>query len=529
MAEGFHVAAATLTYFARRSTYLRPADPTQRPSVLLEHSTRASARLIAGLRALEQQLPAPRFDNPYSMVVAGAHCRLLAEEFRQVLPELQEFVVARARDLDDLVRDALRRSVEQFVFVGVGLDCRPFRLLADQPSVTVYELDLAGMLPHREAALKLCTDLPSVHRRQVAIDLEYEDVYAAMLEAGFDSFRPALFIFEGASMYFAARTNQRIFCSIARCMNNVDSQLWFDVVANRVVSHSSGFAQVEAFVRGMSRIGEPFVFGLDDPSGFLNDLGLEIVQTTPAVAYAGQPSNRLFFALQFPRRAPSLGMSVGPSSQGSDHQLLVYCQARSQYFRLARDREARAQIERMCRGVAVGDPQPQALSSTCPSPFGDTFHQLTANPSSSSNWIDPHAKQCGVQLCISALQEPSGHSAPIFAIDRDECHAHPAGRASTSPLKPVFGWRLLLLLERYFEGFWRVCKSAQPELTERRELVGSDPAYLHGFAFSWYSIEHSSSEMRTFEHSTKIDTSLHRSNGQRRETSALRVRCRRCS
>jgi len=36
----------------------------------------------------------------------------------------------------------------------------------------------------------------------------------------------------------------------------------------------------------------------------------------------------------------------------------------------------------------------------------------------------------------------------------------PAGRASTSPFNPVFGWRLLLLFERYFEGFGRVCKSA---------------------------------------------------------------------
>ena len=55
-------------------------------------------------------------------------------------------------------------------------------------------------------------------------------------ETDLDAHRSALFVFEGASMYFSTSTNQRIFCSIARCMKNPDSELWFDAVAERVVS-----------------------------------------------------------------------------------------------------------------------------------------------------------------------------------------------------------------------------------------------------------------------------------------------------
>jgi methyltransferase (TIGR00027 family) len=299
VADETAVAAATLTYFARRSTHLRPTRPAQRPSILFQHSTRASARLIAGLRALEQHEATPLFHDPYSATVAGAHGHLLAQEFCQVLPELQDMVSARTRDIDDLVCDALRRSIRQFVFVGVGLDCRPFRLLGDQPDATVYELDLPGMLEHREAALELCGRLPQVTRRHVPIDLEYQDVQTAICEAGFDERQPAVFVFEGASMYFSACTNRRILGSIARCMNDDNSELWFDAVAERVVSHTSGFPQVEAFVRAISRIGEPFVFGLDDPSRLLSEMGIETVRTTPALAYAPRRSSPVFSLYNF--------------------------------------------------------------------------------------------------------------------------------------------------------------------------------------------------------------------------------------
>ncbi len=147
------VATATMTYFARRSSFLRPREKTDRPNGLFQHQLKASAQLVAGLRALNGSIAASPINDPFSATVAGAHGRLLADLVTRVLPELSALVASRTRDADDTMLAALESGVRQVVFIGVGLDCRPLRLLADCRNVTVFELDLPAMLQERERSL----------------------------------------------------------------------------------------------------------------------------------------------------------------------------------------------------------------------------------------------------------------------------------------------------------------------------------------------------------------------------------------
>ena len=66
---------------------------------------------------------------------------------------------------------------------------------------------------------------------------------------------------------------------------------------------SSGHAGVTGFVSNMARLGEPFVFGLDDAAAFLGPLGLCLERLTPAGAYHQNRQNPIFRSLPLSRCA----------------------------------------------------------------------------------------------------------------------------------------------------------------------------------------------------------------------------------
>jgi methyltransferase (TIGR00027 family) len=304
--DGQVVAEAEMTYYARQVRALRPGSPEQSAGTLFKHFVSLSARLIAGLRALESDAAKPLFRDEFASIAAGAQGRLLAQRFNEVLPQLRQMVAARTRNIDDLIVAALADGVDQIVFVGAGLDFR----LARHPhacDVTVFELDLPHMLAAREQILaSVDADLPN-HHRPVPINLEMEDLAAMLISHGLDPQRPALFIAEGLSMYMSAEVNQRIFQAIRSLMHSPRSRFWVDLVAEVVVSGTSDYQEVEAFVRRMASIGEPFIFGLDDPGAFAARVGLAVAQLTGSGAYHAGSTHPIFDLYRFVLFAPEPG------------------------------------------------------------------------------------------------------------------------------------------------------------------------------------------------------------------------------
>lgn len=283
--EGEHVATATMSYYLRQSKALKPQSPTDRPSPLYQHRIKASARLIAGLRASEEMRMGHPYDDCYARLAAGAHGRLLAERFTAILPELREMVVARTCHIDSLISRS--GGLSQLILVGAGLDFRSLRVRPDL-GLHVFELDLPDMLAERARVRNGFSDIPG-RCTAVPLDLEIDDIGAALRDAGFDSKMPTLFIFEGMSMYFEERVNRSILSSICGLMEHPDSVLWCDMVADSVVRNATGYLEVQAFIKGMAKLGEPFVFGLDDPPSFLAGIGYEVVSDDRS---SGDPDTR---------------------------------------------------------------------------------------------------------------------------------------------------------------------------------------------------------------------------------------------
>jgi methyltransferase (TIGR00027 family) len=304
--DGVLVAKARMTYYVRRSSFLKAGSGGHRPNILHKHILRSSARLVAGLRAREQMRSTPLFEDGYSAAFAGTHGRLLAEQFSKVLPELVDMVAARTRDADESLREAVKNGIRQVVSVGVGLDCRPFRLLAEARNITVFELDLPIVLEERERLLASLTDLPEVSRVPVAIDLEHQDLAGTLIQDDrFHTRLPTLFLVEGVSMYLHEDTMASVLRSIRSLMTEPNSRLWLDVVHSSVVNGTTRYPEVDRFVSEIGRLGEPFVFGVDRPFAYFAALGLSTLRAVASGTFSIEGDHPIFSLYSFHTLGPT--------------------------------------------------------------------------------------------------------------------------------------------------------------------------------------------------------------------------------
>lgn len=291
IADGQLVAVGRCRYFLKRASKLEPKDLQAPPHPIFAHRTKASARLIAGLRAQESQRPDARINDPWADTLAGPHGAFLARRFGAILPPLRDMVVARTMDVDRLVAEHAAAGVRQFVIVGVGFDMRPARLLASH-DCTVFELDLPHMLEER-ARLLTQLQAPPVRRVPVPYNLQRIKLSEALGATTFRRDEPAVVIIEGVSMYQPASVMRAFLDDLAQVLAHPGSVAWIDVVQERALVNSGNQA-AEAFITGMQKLGEPFIFGVDDPAEWVKPSGLQVLRRVPSVPEGTQGADPIF-------------------------------------------------------------------------------------------------------------------------------------------------------------------------------------------------------------------------------------------
>lgn len=271
--DGIEVATAEVVIFAKQSQKIRPALAGAEPHPLFTHKLKASARLIAALRALESERADPLIRDPYARVAAEAHGMLLAERFLSASPQLLPMVAARTRHCDELLKGI--EGLEQVVLLGAGLDMRPFRLHLPR-TITFFEVDFPAMLVERERVVSTLALDTRCERVGVGLDLELEDLADALRSAGLDPSKKTLFVSEGTSMYLDAEANGRTLRAVAQLMGNPGSRLWIDHVQAHLFARRMEWPAVDSFLDSMERLGEPFVFGVPDSGEWLGAFGLTV-------------------------------------------------------------------------------------------------------------------------------------------------------------------------------------------------------------------------------------------------------------
>jgi methyltransferase (TIGR00027 family) len=272
--DGVLFASASITYFIRQAQALKPQSVEATHNVMFSHKRKASARLIAGLRSMEETQSSPLYHDPYSGAAAAEHGMLLAQRFQGESPQLKDMIACRTRDIDETILQ--HTSMRQLVLIGVGLDFRPFRLADRLKCIPVFEIDLAPMLVERERTISQFDGLPQVARTQVPCNLELQDLAEELIDAGFDPSLPTIFVLEGVSMYFEDETNRKVFSSVSRIMGSPESRLWVDAVDKSILQGVSKHPEVSCFLERMAGLGEPFTWGLVDSGLYFAQSGLSV-------------------------------------------------------------------------------------------------------------------------------------------------------------------------------------------------------------------------------------------------------------
>jgi len=232
-----------------------------------------TAEVMAVLRALEQFQPASCriIQDPYACeFLIRPSFKLLAQSrwlanptLRAVdvwAPGAQEFLTTRARISDDIAAEMAANGLEQIVLLGAGFDTMSLRIKEALRNVAIFEVDHpATQAIKREALARI--GAPE-NLSFVAVDFEQDDFVEKLRQAGFAPDRHSLIVWMGVTYYLTAQAMTRALCQI-HTLGGAGMRFIFDYMLKEVIDGSSLNGDALRKARIASRLGEPWLFGLN--------------------------------------------------------------------------------------------------------------------------------------------------------------------------------------------------------------------------------------------------------------------------
>jgi methyltransferase (TIGR00027 family) len=139
---------------------------------------------------------------------------LLARATERSAPGMWASMLCRKRYADDAVTDALAAGIGQVVILGAGLDTRAYRLVGPAGAVA-FELDQRANTDDKLRRLRVIYGRAPDRVRVIPVDFEVDDLAAVLSAAGFDSERPAMFVWEAVTQYLTEEAVRATFMFLA--------------------------------------------------------------------------------------------------------------------------------------------------------------------------------------------------------------------------------------------------------------------------------------------------------------------------
>lgn len=271
-----------------------------------------TARIVAAKRAIEQFHASPLFNDPYAAALAGDEVEALLCRWRrvaeaqtvpldQVITKRTRYIVIRTKFMDDFLNAALSQAeYQQVVILGAGLDTRAYRL-AWAPGTTLYEVDSPEVLHYKAQILQDVS--PACIYRPVSGDLATPTAKwaTAILEAGYQTTMPTIWLLEGVVMYLQEQEVHRLLQTIST-LSFPGSVLGMDGV--KVGSVLAGQRARQA---NRGRVVRYWQFGHDDPQQLLAEYGWIAKISNPQDVEAGNS--------RYPRSMP-IGTETAEQDDG---------------------------------------------------------------------------------------------------------------------------------------------------------------------------------------------------------------------
>jgi methyltransferase (TIGR00027 family) len=249
-----------------------------------------TAEYMAFFRAMESARPPSqrRFYDPFARYFLRPSLRMASGLSRvpwlgtlvewyadRRLPGARTSAIARTRLIDEAWCQAMQDGLGQIVVLGSGFDCRAYRLVSDHLPA-VYEMDHPITLASKLARLRQAKVNIPRNVRFVEIDFNRESLSERLARAGFDSYVPALFVWEGVTNYLTLEAVDAVVRYVGTLAPG--TRIIFTYVHSGALDRSVDFEGAEILRREVAQVGEPWTFGFSPPQlpDFLSQRGLEL-------------------------------------------------------------------------------------------------------------------------------------------------------------------------------------------------------------------------------------------------------------
>ena len=193
-----------------------------------------------------------------------------------IMPGIYGLQICRARFIDDAVKSALSRGIEQLVILGAGFDTRPYRL-AGMEKAKVVEVDLPSVQEEKKKKLRKHFDMLSQNVSFVSIDFETQSLEDAFAGTALDPSKSVIFVWEGVTQYISEEAVRRTLTYVGNSAPG--SILIFTYVLKSVVERRSGIQGADRLMDVVAKNKAPWLFGLEpsDVPSFLEPFHLSLI------------------------------------------------------------------------------------------------------------------------------------------------------------------------------------------------------------------------------------------------------------
>lgn len=240
-------------------------------------ATRSSttAEQMALSRAIETRKPAAEriCCDPLAERFLGAKYRMLlwSRPLRNAVEGLIEqrfaghhyYVIARTRYFDDLLQERLAGGAEQLVILGAGYDSRPYRFADQLGAVQVFEVDHPATSTAKQAKVGAVIGEIPANVSYVAVDFTVDKLADKLLECGYRTTRPTVFLWEGVTPYLDSEAVDEILGFVIASAG-AGSVILFDYILRSVVEGTCTLRGAANEFAKMSHTSEPLTFGIDE-------------------------------------------------------------------------------------------------------------------------------------------------------------------------------------------------------------------------------------------------------------------------
>ena len=241
--------------------------------------TRASrtARMVAAYRGRASVWAEPIAHDPWAADLAGLDGERDADAYEQAHAHMELYIAIRTAHLDREVVRALDEGVRQVVILGAGYDTRAARLGRD--GVRFFEVDQPATQRDKRERLAKLGGYPMESATFVECDFERQDFVSQLRAAGFETARPAVFVWEGVVYYLTEDAVRGTLRRIAEACHP-ESRVLFDYVSQRFVSGDVNDERDREARDRVADMGEPLRFGVNDVVPLLYETGFRYARTT---------------------------------------------------------------------------------------------------------------------------------------------------------------------------------------------------------------------------------------------------------